>query len=354
MALSEVSNNLLAILRGECPDVSDWNSLLTLANKQGVAAIVLDKIDGLVKESGLEVPKSVLMKWIGTPVAYERRYAQYEKTIGRLAKFYNEHGFRMMVLKGYGLSIDYPIPNHRPCGDIDIWNFGDYKAADAALSAEIGIRIDNSRHHHTVFHVGGFMVENHYDFINVHSHKSNVEIEKKLHEIVEPCRQIEVGGQTVYLPSSKFNALFLTYHASHHFAAEEMNLRQLLDWAYFIKVHGPEIDWDDLYADCIKWNKVKYLDAVNAICVDYLGFSASDFPVRTPDKQLEDRVLGDIMSPEFDEKAPKGFIKGVLFKYRRWKANAWKNEIVYPEKPFPTLIHQFWSHLLKPSTFREK
>lgn len=39
----------------------------------------------------------------------------------------------MMVLKGYGLGKNYPAPNHRPCGDIDIWNFGRQEEVDALI-----------------------------------------------------------------------------------------------------------------------------------------------------------------------------------------------------------------------------
>lgn len=65
----------------------------------------------------------------------------------------------MMVLKGYACSLDWPKPVHRPCGDIDIWQFGKQKDADAALEAEKPVqvvqkgqefKVDSSHHHHTV------------------------------------------------------------------------------------------------------------------------------------------------------------------------------------------------------------
>lgn len=61
----------------------------------------------------------------------------------------------MMVLKGYGLSKNYPVPNHRPCGDMDIYLFGDQEKADKLIAEELGIKIDNSHHHHTVFQFQG-------------------------------------------------------------------------------------------------------------------------------------------------------------------------------------------------------
>ena len=115
-------------------ELSDWRALKTLAEKQGLTAIVLDGIECLTEE--LRPPKVLLLNWIGEVMQnYEARYTEYEKAISSLAGFYNRHGYKMMVLKGYACSLDWPKPNHRPCGNIDIWQFGEQKKADAALAA---------------------------------------------------------------------------------------------------------------------------------------------------------------------------------------------------------------------------
>jgi len=354
MRLSELSKCLLALLRGDAVAPLDWEGLMRLASNQGVLAIAYDRIVELSESGKIDVPKPIILKWIAASMAYEKRYSKYEIAISRLAQFYNEHGFKMMLLKGYGLSLNYPIPKHRTCGDIDIWNYGEYKAADKALKEEKGVRIDDSKHHHTVFYIGGFMVENHYNFLNVHSHKSNMGIEKRLLQLVEPCETVNVTGQTVYLPSPNFNALFLLVHSAKHFAAAELNLRQLQDWAYFVAKYSEQIDWNSLYSDCKKWNKDKFLNVINAICVDYLGFNPKDFPIEENDEELEDQVLAEILEPEFSEEFPKGYLKILSFKYRRWRASEWKNNIVYPESQVATFFRQLWSHILKPASILSK
>jgi hypothetical protein len=126
----------------------------------------------------------------------------------------------MMVLKGYACSLDWPKPDHRPCGDIDIWQFGKQVEADAAVAKEKGIKIDNSHHHHTVFWWGDFMVENHYDFINVHHHKGNVELEKEFKQLAfDDTHFVDVNGEKVYLPSPNLHALFLIKHAMTDFTS---------------------------------------------------------------------------------------------------------------------------------------
>ena len=155
----------------EVPAVVDWKAVRNLASGQGLAAIVLDGVKVLMEKGSSALASMDIdfkFDWMAeSVVVYEQRYKEYRKTIASLAKFYAEHGFKMMVLKGYGLSLNYPIPKHRPCGDIDIWQFGQYKEADEALSQELGIEIDNGHHHHTVFGYKGYAVENHYVIIRI-------------------------------------------------------------------------------------------------------------------------------------------------------------------------------------------
>lgn len=51
-----------------------------------------------------------------------------------------------------------------------------------------------------------------------------------------------MNGEHVYLPSPILHALFLMRHAATHFASEGINLRQVLDWAFFVEKHTKEID----------------------------------------------------------------------------------------------------------------
>ena len=146
------------------PTDVNWQNVYNHAVEQGVVAIAWDGYSQLY-EAGMvtvDMDKQVKKQWIGMVIqSYEWKYPTYRATIGHLASLYAKHGIKMMILKGYGLSLNYPIPSHRPCGDVDIWNYGEYKRADKALNGDLGIEIDNSHHHHTVFHFEGQMFENH-------------------------------------------------------------------------------------------------------------------------------------------------------------------------------------------------
>ena len=258
----------------------------------------------------------------------------------------------MMVIKGYGLSLNYPVPAHRPCGDVDIWNYGEYKRADQLLHDELGIKIDNSHHHHTVFHFEGQMFENHYDFVNVYAHPSSKEVEVRLKELAfQGDEEIEVEGKPVFLPSPDLNALFLLRHTSAHFAAEKMSLRQILDWGTFVQKYHDRIDWKGLESFVDSVGMTPFYQVLNGICVDYLGFPIHVFP--SGRSSVEGRVMEDFFSPEFTDENPKGCLFGSLWwRYRRWKYNAWKHRLVYPESMLRTFLAQLKAHLMKPASLR--
>ena len=357
MTLSRTSDALLALTRlglgNTCdvlPESINWAELKVLAEQHGLSAVVLDGIERLPESK--RPPKEFLLQWIGEVLqSYECRYEQYRKTISEMAGFYNSYGFKMMVLKGYACSLNWPKPEHRPCGDIDIWLFGKQKDADDELAAEKGIKIDTSEHHHTVFYWHEFMVENHYDFINVHHHKSNAKIEVILKDLGnDDSHFIELYGEKVYLPSPTLHALFLLKHLMMHFAAEGVMLRQVIDWGFHAKVHSNEIDWEWLEGVLKQYGMYEMYNTLNAICVEDLGFDSCIFHNVQFSPYTKEKVLDEILYPKYEAKLPKWFLHRFIFKIRRWKANEWKHTLCYKESMWSAFWSGVWNHLLKPSS----
>lgn len=336
--------------------IIEWPAIKVLAEKQGLTAIVLDGIEFLTEE--LRPPKVFLLNWIGEVMQnFEARYSEYEKAISSLAGFYNQHGYKMMVLKGYACSFDWQKPNHRPCGDIDIWQFGEQKEADTALDAWFKsskvqeFKIDKSHHHHTVFEWDGFLVENHYDFINVYHHRSNVELEKIFKELgQDDSHFVVLNSKKVYLPSPNLHALFLLKHTMNDFTSFSMSLRQLIDWGFFVEKHTKEVDWEWLIGVLKKFHMMDFYNIISAICVEDLGFEASIFPIVQFQPDLKDKVLNDILYPKYSASEPSRLIPRLVYKYRRWKGNAWKQELCYSESRWSAFWSGVWGHLLKPKS----
>ena len=330
-----------------------WSDIFNQANQHGLLAIAMDGIEKLSKVN--RPPQEQLLEWIGNVLqSYENRYKDYCKVIGEMANFYNSHGIKMMILKGYACSLDWPKPEHRPCGDIDIWMFGQQKEADAALAASFksqvsSFKIDGTQHHHTVFEWNGFTVENHYDFINVHHHQSHRGLELIFKELgQDDSHFVEIGGERVYVPSPNLHALFLLRHGLNHFASIGINLRNLLDWAFFVEKHTHEIDWKWLQSVIEEYHMQDFYNCINAICVEDLGFNSSIFPSVQVLPSLKEKIVNDILAPKITIEEPMGSLCKWIHKYRRWKGNRWKQKLCYKENVWSAIWGGLRVHLLKP------
>lgn len=348
---------LRATLRGDMDepalfdgcDRDAWREIYRLSLRQGVLALAWDGIK-LLPEA-VRPPQDLRLQWAVNVDRIEKVYRRQKAAIASLAGFYREHGIPMMLLKGHGLSLFYPVPEHRPCGDIDIWLYGRQPEADKLVAGKWGIPVDVHKEHHTTFDVDGIMVENHYDFVNTLTHASNARIERLLKRCAaEPGEEVSIGGAGVFLPPAQFNALFLLRHAAMHFAAVDIGLRHVVDWYVFVARYHDRIDWPALNAAARDAGMMPFVNSLNAICIDYLGLDAGFFPRFAHDAELEERVLNDILTPEFSVEQPSGLLPVVWFKTRRWWANRWKHRMVYDEGLAGAFVRSVWAHLKRPQS----
>lgn len=94
-----------------------------------------------------------------------------------------------------------------------------------------------------------------------------------------------------------------------------------------------------------KANMSKFLDALNGICVEYLGCPNDMFPIEEQDIKLRDRVLDNILNNNDESYLPEKkstiikMIKYGLYKTSRLLENRWKYRIVYNE----SLLESFFT-----------
>lgn len=327
----------------------NWQSLYPLALHQGVSAILLDAIGFLPED--VRPAKPVLLQWIGQATMMERMYARHKERIASLAELYGQQGIRMLLLKGYGCSLCYPKPEHRPTGDIDVYLFGKKDEADALVEKCLGIKVHREYHKHSTYNYGGVEVENHAKFIDDVSHKSNIRFEQILMSVLDKKECLPSPIDNVLLPSPTFNALFLLRHTGEHFASNEITLRHVLDVGTFFQRYHRNIDWPLVFKVYKEERMLWFFNAIATICVEYLGIEAACFA--SDDKQysyqsdttLADRILSDIFEKKdvlpmttagIDTIGKK--LKYAIDKSRRWWRNRWKYQLVYNEN----LVESFW------------
>lgn len=326
----------------------EWNDIFKIASYQGVLGVLWSGV------KDLDMDKQLKIRWLLNVDKIVANYERQMEVIEELALLFAENGMDMMLIKGYGLSLLYPEPKYRPCGDIDFYLYGEYAKGDKVLEETHNLTTDLNKHHHTVNYYRGVMLENHYDFLNTESHLSNKVIEERLVGIVTKDKGDKISlsnGASVYLPHPEFNALFLLRHAASHFAAERVGIRHVLDWTLFLNNYGRRVDWVRLYEFAKEMNMHRFLNCLNTISIEQLGADPDIFPEYEREEKLEQRVLNEILSPEFNSPMPKSKNPFVIlpWKLRRWTKNSWKNKIVYKEG----LINQFFvlwmSHIFKPT-----
>ena len=357
--MNQVSEILLASVRGALNgeavesgllanlEPSQWLELVKLAQQHNVMPLVCDGLAGLRKE----LPAKVFARVAGLTVVAEDKYEARVNVIKTIASLMAENKIPLMVIKGYGVSLYYPQPNHRSFSDIDTYHFGQLEAADKVLKERLGVDIDVDVHHHTTCVYKGVLIENHYDFINVTQHRSCARYEKILKaEAAKETRLHKIDEQEIMLPSAMFNALFLMRHMALHYAAERVSVRHLCDWKQFVEAEGENVDWERVNEVYAEYNMKRFADAITALCIDHLGMKRDVVPGVERDAKLENRILNDILYAEFSEEKPEGFLRIVWWKTRRFFANRWKHKLVYNESWLWTFFQSSWAHLIKPKT----
>ena len=334
----------------------------SIVEKQGLSALCLDEInqDQEFCKMFTSSPegKKQMYKMVGTTVKMERHFALYEQAVKDLSAFARKYGLQMIVLKGYGLSLNYPVPEHRASGDIDVYivssdecyPMSDYKLLDSAIANDLGLKVDECRSHHSRFYFEGFLVENHKTVIDPDRHKENIELNRLLaQEIRRGIRSVN----DVLLPSVKFNSIHLLSHMSRDFASTGTNLRRLLDWAMFVESSYQQqnrIDWDFVFDTATQFGMLPFLNAINDICVRYAGFPCEMFPIRNEEQRIgklqkvSDRVFIDLIKGRKPEILPSqnNILHYGRVKYMRFFKNLWKYKMVFKESAWKSLIRQSW------------
>lgn len=346
------------------PNSDEWDELYAMAKKQGVVELMFDGVQEVqkiqVSQRSSEEDKQVsiqrinpllLSKWYGVKEKCKIKYHKHREFIGRLAHFYEQRGIGMMLLKGYGLSLNYPDAEARKPGDVDIFLYdlggasskGDatlpvWKRADEAISKSFGVDIKTECEHHTKYTLDGISVENHYDFVNTRIRKSSQSIEKLFKELAEDTsNQIVIettsGNQQVCLPSDNLNSIFLLRHTAGHFAAEGVSIRNVLDWGFFVQ-HAKQLDWEWLWDVARQYNMHLFLGCLNAICMEECGFDNSLFVQKEYDSSLKTKVLNEIMNGvNLPEHA------SVWQRTRLWWQHRWKHKICYSDSMLSSFVY---------------
>ena len=291
-----------------------WERIYRMAADHGLSAVVWDGICRL--PAAQQPPRETRIRWALSAEKLEERYRHQQQTASKLAARFSEEGLRMLLLKGLGLSRDYPLPEHRECGDIDIYLYGQSDKGDRVLH-EIGAHLYFDVPKHSEYVWDGVLIENHRTILNVRRNRTERELNAVLVRLLEKegTHGLAPGIQA---PRATFNAIFLIRHAAVHFQKEGIVLRHLCDWACFLTRHWDEIDHALFRTAMEDYRMDRFADLMTAAAVEYLG-------AEVPGPECEAGMLGRFMeevltlSPMPDKLLPR-LLRKLSGPYRnRWR-----------------------------------
>ena len=233
-----------------------------------------------------------------------------------MAAVFAENGIRLLLLKGLGLSRDYPVPAHRECGDIDIYLFGASDEGDRLL-LQMGAQPYFDVPKHSSHTWDGILIENHRTILNVRRNRSERELNALLTAVLEQEGVCEIG-ENIAVPPATFNAIYLLRHAAVHYQKEGIAVRHLCDWACFLERHGHEIDRQLFHKALADYRLDRFEALMTAAAVRYLG---TEVPEPACDAGMLERFMREIyaMRPMPTRTLPKLYFKLFSPIHNRWR-----------------------------------
>ena len=221
---------------------TDWEALYRLAFQQTVVPLVTDGINRLPGEL-LPAEPERLDPFLGDLMATAKRNRVLDAFIPKL--FGALKDIPVVLVKGQSLALDYPDPERRQPGDIDLLLLpSSYETAKGILLPKATKVLEEET---VVWHQGmrfrSIEVEIHGCISTLMSRMLDRKLAALLEELFDrrPFPTVTIGEAPVPVPDADFNAVYIFVHFLHHYWAGGVGLRQLVDWMTFVSVHKREI-----------------------------------------------------------------------------------------------------------------
>lgn len=186
--------------------------------------------------NGLPVYNAVQQK--AQVFAIYQRAMRQNRFLSDLVSVLRRNGVETVLLKGYGLSLLYPVPEMREYGDVDLYiGEGKYDTTLRVVRSAYPQAYWFSEEH--VGHHFSMVLDEHCDLVaEFHNMAMDFPGMKKAEQAfaeftrreLPSVRVISLNGTDIAIPDMRFNALYVFVHAWHHFAGSGVGLRQLADW----------------------------------------------------------------------------------------------------------------------------
>ena len=271
---------------------TDWEALHDLAFRQTVAPLVTDGINRLPKEL-LPAEPERLDPFLRDLMATANRNRVLDAFVPKL--FDALAGIPVVLVKGQSLALDYPDPERRQPGDIDLLLLpSSYEAAKDILLPKATTVLDEEKE---IWHQGmrfrSVEVEIHGSISTLMSRKLDRKLAALLEEQFDgrPFPAVSIGGAEIPVPDADFNAVYIFVHFLQHYWSGGVGLRQLVDWMTFVSVHKRDIHPVVLEVRLQDLGLLRLWKVFTGFAQEYLGCPVEKLPLAAaPDSGKNARI----------------------------------------------------------------
>ncbi len=225
----------------------DWKGILRLGKTQAVLPLIYDGMMTLPEE--MQLKGEPLLRLIAYVDKVEQLNSGLDKAVLDISDRLAGAGIRSVLLKGQGNAALYPVPEHRQCGDIDLYTgAADYDRAAAMIRTWKETRGEHPESvKHIGFVIGNITLELHREAFRMPDAETDREyrILENAELAKDSCR-VHIGdiagGGEITVPVPNFNVFYIFCHAFHHFMQGGLGLRQMCDLAVLLHRHHGLMD----------------------------------------------------------------------------------------------------------------
>ncbi|MBR3097561.1 MAG: nucleotidyltransferase family protein [Bacteroidales bacterium] len=258
----------------------DWEALYRLSFAQTVGPLVTDGVNRLPKEY-LPAEPEHLDPFLGDMMATAQRNRVLDSFIPKV--FHALRGIPVVLVKGQSLAQDYPDPERRQPGDIDLLlPPSSYAAAkEILLPKATHVSKEDVQTLHQGMHFYSVEVELHGSISTLMSRKLDRQLAELLKEQFagRSLPTVTIGGAEIPVPEANFNAVYIFVHFLQHYWSGGVGLRQFVDWTTFVSVHKRDIHPVILEQRLEELGLLNLWKVFTGFAQEYLGCPAEKLPL---------------------------------------------------------------------------
>ena len=286
----------------------DWQKVYQLAQEQSVLGLVLaglEQYKNLNANLDLNIPKVLLLQWIGEVQIIEKQNKDMNAFIADLIEKLRKEDIYAILVKGQGIAQCYNRPNWRSSGDVDLLLSKDnYEKAKAFLLPLGDItEPEEARKKHFAMQIEQWTVELHGTLHVGLSARVDRMLDNVQYDIFHGGMvRSWVNGQTqIFLPAAAEDVVYVFAHILQHFYKGGIGLRQICDWCRLLWTYRESLNHEYLESKIRETGLMSEWKAFGAFAVRYLGMPIEAIPLLNANEDLSanikktDKICGFIL-----------------------------------------------------------